>query len=68
MWIVKNTAPGLTLFVAFFAVYFVTVIAGGVRQHAAIGISAITGGTIYRPPFWAAFLLIMMVPVCARSC
>jgi hypothetical protein len=48
---------GLLVFAGFFVVYFVTHIAGGLRQNAAIGLSAITGSTIYRPLFWVALLL-----------
>lgn len=57
MWLLKGVGFGLLVFVAFFVVYFVTHIAGGLRQNAAIGLSAITGSTIYRPLFWVALLL-----------
>jgi hypothetical protein len=53
----KGIGLGLLVFAAFFVVYFVTVITGGFRQHTAIGLSAITGSTVYRPLFWLAFLL-----------
>jgi ABC-type antimicrobial peptide transport system permease subunit len=57
MWLVKGVGLGLFVFAVFFVVYFITHIAGGLRQHAAIGLSAITGSTIYRPLFWIALLL-----------
>ena len=57
MWILKGIAIGSLAFAAFFVVYFVTVIAGGIRQHAAIGLSAVTSSTIYRPLFWLALVL-----------
>jgi hypothetical protein len=57
MWLLKGLGFGLLVFAGFFVVYFVTHIAGGLRQNAAVGLSAITGSTIYRPLFWVALLL-----------
>lgn len=57
MWLMKGLGLGLLIFAVFFGVYFVTVIAGGIRENNAVGLSAIAGGTVYRPLFWVSFLL-----------
>jgi len=57
MWLLKGVGFGLFVFAVFFVIYFVTHIAGGLRQNTAIGLSAITASTMYRPLFWVAFLL-----------
>jgi len=54
MWMLKGVGLGLLVFAAFFLVYFSVVIAGGLRQNVALGVSAITGSTIYKPLFWLA--------------
>ena len=57
MWLLRGVGFGLLVFAALFVFYFATVIAGGLRQNVAIGLSALTGSTIYRPLFWVALLL-----------
>lgn len=57
MWMMKGLGVGLMVFAIFFAIYFVRHIAGGLRPNLAIGLSAITGSTVYRPLFWLAFVL-----------
>ena len=67
MWIAKGIASGLLFFAVFFVVYFVRHIAGGLRPNVAIGISAITGSTVYWPLFWLALVLTLCAsPACAR--
>ncbi len=66
MWLLKGVGFGLLVFAAFFVVYFATHIAGGLRQNAAIGLSAITGSAIYRALFWVGLLLTLSAS-CART-
>lgn len=60
MWMLKGIGFGLLTFAVFFVIYFVRVIAGGLRPNVAIGLSALTGSTIYRPLFWLAFVLTLV--------
>jgi hypothetical protein len=60
MWMLKGFGLGLIVFFIFFVVYYVLVIAGGLRSNVAIGISAITGATIHRPLFWLSFVLTLL--------
>lgn len=57
MWLLKGVGLELVVFAGFFAAYFSIVIAGGLRPHTALGVSAVTGATIHKPLFWVALLL-----------
>jgi hypothetical protein len=59
MWMLKGLASGLLLSAILFVFYFAYYIVGpgGLRPNMSIGLSAITGSTIYRPLFWLAFVL-----------
>lgn len=60
MWVLRGVGFGLMLFAVVFVIYFVRNIAGGFRSNVALGLSAITGGTIYRPIFWLALILTLV--------
>jgi hypothetical protein len=66
MWIMKGTAVGAILFLAF-TLYYLKLVIGPLQTNKATDVTILTAATIQQPLYWLALVMVLGCSIlCAR--